>query len=69
MLQTALRPGIMKRSLVIAVIVGTLLNVINQGDAMFGTKDLSMLKCMLTYMVPYCVSTYGAVTALHAQQS
>jgi len=67
MLKTALRPGIVKRSLIIAVIVGTILNLISQGDVMVGAGDLNILKCLLTYMVPYCVSTYGAVTALHAQ--
>lgn len=67
MLRTALKPGIVKRSLIIALIVGTILNLINQGDMLVGAGDVNLLKCLLTYMVPYCVSTYGAVTALHAQ--
>lgn len=67
MLRTALRPGIVKRSLIISLIVGTILNIINQGDTLMTSGDLTLWKCLLTYVVPYCVSTYGAVTALHAQ--
>ncbi|MCW5773110.1 MAG: nitrate/nitrite transporter NrtS [Rhodospirillaceae bacterium] len=55
--------GIVRRSLVIAAIVGTILNLINQGDALLGGLPLVAWKLVLTYCVPYCVSTYGAVTA------
>ncbi len=67
MLQIALRRDIMKRSFILAIIVGTILNFINQGDAMMGSDPVNLFKCALTYVVPYCVSTYGAVTAIMAQ--
>ena len=54
--------GIFKRSLLVAMIVGTILNLINQGDALFGSAKLHVLKLLLTYSVPFCVATYGAVT-------
>ncbi|WP_182574626.1 nitrate/nitrite transporter NrtS [Aminobacter ciceronei] len=63
-LSVALRKDIFKRSLSVAVIVGTILNLINQGDAFYGIKSLDLVKCLLTYMVPYCVATYGAVSAI-----
>lgn len=50
-------------SLSVALVVGTLLNLINQGDAMLGLAEISWLKLALTYVVPYGVSTYGAVAA------
>jgi hypothetical protein len=50
-----------RRSLAAAIIVGTLLNLINQGDAPVAGKALDWLKLVLTYIVPYCVATYGAV--------
>ena len=53
--------GVPKRSLIVALIVGTILNLINQGDALFDGKALDWLKLLLTYIVPYCVATYGAV--------
>lgn len=55
--------GIVRRSLILATIVGTILNVINQGDALLGGTPLVAWKIALTYCVPYCVATYGAVTA------
>lgn len=67
-LQLAFRPSIVKRSLVVAVIVGTILNLINQGDVMTGSATFNLFKCLLTYTVPYCVSTYGAVSALQSLQ-
>lgn len=60
----ALEPRIVRSSLLVALVVGTILNLINQGDAMFGDTPLVYWKLLLTYCVPYCVSTYGAVTAL-----
>ncbi len=57
-----LSDGIPKRSLGVAVIVGTILNLINQGDALVGGAELDFAKIMLTYAVPYCVATYGAVS-------
>lgn len=60
--------GVPRRSLVIALVVGTILNLINQGDALVSGAAPSWPKIALTYIVPYLVSTYGAVTArLHAR--
>lgn len=64
MLEIALRRDIMKRSLKVAVVVGSALNLINQGDAILNGQDLHILKVLLTYLVPYCVATYGAVSAV-----
>lgn len=55
--------GVPKRSFWVALIVGTILNLINQGDLMMLGDPVNLLKIGLTYAVPYCVATYGAVTA------
>jgi hypothetical protein len=57
-----LSDGVPKRSFIVALIVGTILNLINQGDALFGAASLNVTKGLLTYVVPYCVATYGAVS-------
>jgi hypothetical protein len=44
------------------MVVGTALNLINQGDALFGGLPVNWFKIILTYCVPYAVSTYGAVS-------
>ena len=45
-----------------ALIVGTVLNLINQGDALLGMASINWLKLILTYCIPYVVCTYGAVS-------
>lgn len=54
--------GVPRRSLAVALVVGTILNLINQGDVLFGAASLNLTKLLLTYAVPYCVATYGAVS-------
>ncbi|MDB5408958.1 MAG: hypothetical protein JWL84_3870 [Rhodospirillales bacterium] len=54
--------GVPVRSLWVALVVGSILNLINQGDALLGAASVDWIKLLLTYLVPYCVSTYGAVS-------
>ncbi|MEP7007201.1 MAG: nitrate/nitrite transporter NrtS [Sphingomonas bacterium] len=46
-----------------AVIIGTILNGINQGDAFFGGHSLVIWKLLLTYFVPFAVASYGSYAA------
>jgi hypothetical protein len=54
--------GVPRRAIIATIIVGTLLNLINQGDALLAGHKLDWVKLLLTYAVPYCVTTYGAVS-------
>jgi hypothetical protein len=54
--------GVPRRSFVVALIVGTILNLINQGDVLLSGAPLDFTKIILTFAVPYCVATYGAVS-------
>lgn len=54
--------GVPRRSLYVALVVGTVLNLINQGDALLRTASINWWKLVLTYCVPYAVCTYGAVS-------
>ena len=51
-----------RRALAVALVVGTILNLINQGDALFAGGPVDLPKFLLNFIVPYCVSTYGAVS-------
>ena len=63
----AVSDGVPRRSLGVALVVGTVLNLINQGDALVAGQRLDIAKLALTYVVPYIVSTYGAVSfRMHA---
>lgn len=55
--------GVPRRSFWVAVVVGSVLNLINQGDALVNGLSIDWLKIALTYLVPYAVNTYGSVTA------
>jgi hypothetical protein len=57
------RPPLVKRSLGIAAVVGTVLLAINQGDVLLSPRWPSALawKVPLTYLVPYLVATWGAL--------
>ena len=60
----ALRHGrLVRRSLTVAAVVGTLLIAINQGDVIVGGDLPASLvwKMPLTYTVPYSVATFGAI--------
>ncbi len=54
--------GVPRQSFYVALIVGTILNFINQGDALLGAAEINWYKVVLTYIVPYLVCTYGAVS-------
>ncbi|MGH6879209.1 MAG: nitrate/nitrite transporter NrtS [Rhizomicrobium sp.] len=54
--------GVPRRSLIYATIIGTILNLINQGDVLFGDAHLNVTKLLLTFAVPYISATYGAVS-------
>jgi hypothetical protein len=49
-----------RRSLSVALIVGTVLNAINQGPEMLAGHWPVWWKLMLTYFVPFAVASYGS---------
>ena len=61
--QRATSNGVARRSLVVAMVVGPILTLINQGDALWGAGSLDLVKAALTFLVPYVVATIGAGTA------
>lgn len=65
-LQTAMLPSIRKRCLKTALIVGTLLMLINYFDRMFSGQMIAtdFFKIALTYCVPYAVCTFASVSAV-----
>jgi len=54
--------GVPRRSFYVALVVGAVLNIINQPEAIFGSAEINWTKLALTFVVPYCVATYGAVS-------
>ncbi|PAU81958.1 hypothetical protein CK501_02070 [Halovibrio salipaludis] len=74
----AVSDGTPWRALKLAAVIGTLLVFINQWEALVGEAELSLAKTVLTFLIPYLVSTYTSVSkdlqrpereAVHKSQS
>lgn len=52
------------RFFIIALVVGSLLNLINQGDAILAGEKINYLKICFTYCVPYLVASFSAWTTV-----
>jgi len=55
-----------RRSIVVALVVGTVLNAINQGAELFAGEPLVVWKLALTYCVPFLVASYGSYAAFRS---
>lgn len=60
LLRTVRQGNIVQAAIKIALVVGTILNLINQGDRLFSDLPLSWFHVGLNYLVPYCVASYSA---------
>ena len=62
LLQLAFGDGTTKKAFFSALVVGSILTGINHGDTILAGEYPSWPKVLLTYFVPYCVTTWGAIT-------
>ena len=62
-LRRTLEPAPLRRSLLVALVIGTLLNAINQGSELIAGEPLVIWKLALTYLVPFAVASYGSYSA------
>ncbi len=62
-----LYPPNLRKSLIVAAVVGTVLLIVNQLDVLLRGQatPLVWLKIAVTYLVPFCVSNYGILIATH----
>lgn len=62
-LKAATKKKTLLTSLRVALVVGTILGLINYGDRIFlhhNMATVDWVKLGITYLVPFCVATYGA---------
>ncbi|HSF44293.1 MAG TPA: nitrate/nitrite transporter NrtS [Thermoanaerobaculia bacterium] len=65
-LRIGLQASVRQRALRVALVVGSILLVINHGDAILHgnlTRD-RLVRMALTFLVPYLVSTFSSVGAI-----
>lgn len=68
-LSVALSTPLVMRSLVTMLVVGCVLNLINQWQGIIGEQPIAWLNLVLTFVVPYLVSTVsGALTLLKVRE-
>jgi hypothetical protein len=55
---------LVRRSFIVALVVGSMLTLLNQGDILFAGNWVGAMywKIPLTYCVPFCVATYGGLS-------
>lgn len=68
-LNLALAPKTRRRAFRVALVVGTIFGGLNYGDKIVGDTmtTTDALKALVSYCIPYCVSTYSSVLALVEQ--
>lgn len=54
--------GTPRKALWTSIVVGTILVSINHGDVILAGEQPELHKIILTYCVPYLVTTWGAIT-------
>ncbi|MEN9726213.1 MAG: hypothetical protein RL434_579 [Pseudomonadota bacterium] len=60
LLRAAANPELLRGSLKVALVVGSVLNAINQGAAILEASGVSWPHVILNFIVPFCVATYSA---------
>ncbi|MCB1929955.1 MAG: hypothetical protein KDH17_18230 [Rhodocyclaceae bacterium] len=66
LLRLACRPRTLRTSACIALTVGSILNLVNQGDRLLGTMPIEWGRVLLNFLVPFCVASASA--ALNARE-
>jgi hypothetical protein len=64
-------PRTLRKTIKIALVVGTLLSVINQGSVIAGghATAATWVRVVLNYLVPFCVSSLGYLSATRARET
>ncbi len=60
LLRRMLKPAIVKPALKVSLVVGTALNVINNGQHLWASHGVSLWQVALNFVVPFLVSSYSA---------
>lgn len=60
LLRHAANRHIVTASLRIALVVGLMLNAVNQGEAIWNGAAISVGHLLMNFLVPYCVASFSA---------
>ena len=65
-LKIASNSSVIKKGMFTSLVVGSILNLINQGNLLFTNQlaEFSLIKMSVTYLTPFLVSVYSTTSAL-----
>ena len=63
LVRASIAPPNVASAVCVSLVVGTVLNAINQGSTLLAGGPVSWPHLFLNYLVPYCVASYSGVTA------
>ncbi len=61
---TQLKRGVLGRSMILALIIGSVLTLVNQFKALFGSYPIEILPLILVYVTPFIVIAISQFTAI-----
>ncbi len=62
-------PKIAGNGVRVSLVVGTMLNLLNQGEYLLAGQGLMIGHVLLNYLVPFCVACYSGARALPIHES
>lgn len=60
LVQLMVQPRIAKAALRVSLLVGTVLNLVNNGERLWTGHGVNLWQMAMNYVVPFCVSAYSA---------
>jgi len=58
-------PGILWSAVKVSLVVGTALNLVNQGPQILAGQGVQAGRVLLNYLVPFCVAAYSGAKVEH----
>lgn len=62
-------PAILSNAFKVSLIVGTVLNVVNQGEEILNNSGVVWGQFALNYLVPFCVASFSGAKALNGRRN
>lgn len=66
-LQGLTNPTILRNALKVSLVVGTVLNLVNQGPQALAGQRVQVGRALLNFLVPFCVAAYSGAKAVAAR--
>jgi hypothetical protein len=60
-------PGILRNAAKVSLVVGTVLNLVNQGPQVLAGQGIQVGRALLNFLVPFCVAAYSGAKAVAAR--